>query len=71
MKGMMKILGVSKAVWNLFHVCVRLICVKMLLICISRENTLIIGNSKEQSHFVEFYKEDHAKGLWLFVKLVK
>jgi hypothetical protein len=72
MKGMTKTLGVSRAVWNFLNVCVSgLFCVWMLLIYISWKNALITGNFKEQSHSVEFYKVDHAKGLWCFVKLMK
>jgi len=52
-------------------VCVKLICVWVLLICISWENTLITGNSEKQLQFVEFYKVDHVKGLLFYVKLVK
>ncbi len=64
-------LRVSRVAWNLFNVCVLGWFVWMLLIYISWKNTLIIGNSEEQSHFVKFYKVDHVKGLWFFVKLVK
>ncbi len=46
-------------------------CVWMLLIYISWENTLITRNSEKQSHFIKFYKVDHTRGLWFFVKLVK
>jgi hypothetical protein len=52
-------------------VCVRLICLWMLLICISWEGTLIIGNPEKQSQSIELYKVDHVRGLWFFVKIVK
>jgi hypothetical protein len=52
-------------------VCVELICVWMLLICISWESIVITRNSKKQSHSIEFYKVDHAGGMWFFIKLVK
>jgi hypothetical protein len=35
-------------------VCVGLICVWMLLICISWENTLITRNSEKESHSIKF-----------------
>jgi hypothetical protein len=53
-KGMMKSLEVSRAVTNSSQsVCFGLICMRVLLDCISWESTQIIGNSKKLQQSID------------------